>query len=339
MIGPEPEVSVCIANYNGSTVLRACLDSVMGQEPAAPIEVIVHDDASTDNSVQIIESYGQRVSLLRSNQNSGFCISNNRMVSASRGKYILLLNNDAALHPGAVAALHHYADRHAFEGILSLPQFDARTGECLDLGMRFDPFLNPVAIKSKTNKTVGMVMGSCLWVPRTTWDRLGGFPEWFGSIAEDMFLCFAAWNAGYGVRVLDHSGYDHFVGSNFGGGRITDNRLTTTVRRRFLSEQNKTFVMVIFYPFFLLVPMLPIHLASLAAEGFLVALQKRDWRIWRTIYWNVFESLWRHRHTLIAVRNHQKMISRFSLHRFLRLFNFFPYKVTMFLRHGFPDLR
>jgi len=335
---PSPVVSVCIANYNGEDVLRACLDSVLQQRAPVPIEVIVHDDASTDNSVVLIQSYSSQVSLLRSKENVGFCISNNRMVSAARGKYILLLNNDASLRPLAIEAFYQYAEQHAFKGILGLPQFDARTGECLDMGMRFDPFMNPVAIKSNTKKTVAMVMGSCLWISRTTWERLEGFPEWFGSIAEDMFLCCAAWNAGYGVRVLAQSGYDHFVGSNFGGGRITDNQLKTTVRRRALSERNKTFVMIIFYPLYFLLPVLPIHLAALALEGMVVALLKRRWEVWRTIYWNVPVSLWSYRQSLLSARRQLKTMRRMSCQSFLRLFAPFPYKLAMLFRYGLPEL-
>ena len=47
-----------------------------------------------------------------------------------------------------------------------------------------------------------MVIGACLWIPQGLWTELGGFPEWFESIAEDMYLCCRAdWRvpgAGYG---------------------------------------------------------------------------------------------------------------------------------------------
>jgi glycosyltransferase involved in cell wall biosynthesis len=46
--------SVCIANYNGENVLETCLDSVFRQDFLHPIEIIVHDDASTDGSAAIV---------------------------------------------------------------------------------------------------------------------------------------------------------------------------------------------------------------------------------------------------------------------------------------------
>ena len=42
-----------------------------------------------------------------------------------------------------------------------------------------------------------MVIGACLWIQKGLWEELGGFPEWFGSIAEDMYLCCRARLAGY----------------------------------------------------------------------------------------------------------------------------------------------
>ena len=50
----SPRVSVCIANYNGARFLRACLDSVFQQDWNGELEVIVHDDASTDGSLEIL---------------------------------------------------------------------------------------------------------------------------------------------------------------------------------------------------------------------------------------------------------------------------------------------
>jgi GT2 family glycosyltransferase len=103
--GKRTLCSICIANYNGEHVLADCLDSLFSQRGAPPFEVIVHDDASTDGSLQLLrESYPQ-VAVIESHVNVGFCISNNRMVERANGEYILLLNNDAALMPDALATL------------------------------------------------------------------------------------------------------------------------------------------------------------------------------------------------------------------------------------------
>ena len=96
--------TVCIANYNGEDLLDTCLASVFAQEWPGSVQVIVHDDASTDRSLDVLATWPD-VELIASDANVGFCIANNRMVAASRGQFVLLLNNDAALMPGALATL------------------------------------------------------------------------------------------------------------------------------------------------------------------------------------------------------------------------------------------
>ena len=49
-----PTCSVCIANFNGVGVLADCIDSVLAQQGGVPVEIIVHDDASSDGSVAFL---------------------------------------------------------------------------------------------------------------------------------------------------------------------------------------------------------------------------------------------------------------------------------------------
>jgi len=109
--GPAPLVSVCVANYNGADVIETCLASLYAQEPSVSIEVLVHDDASTDGSAAIISSHYPQVLLITSGENVGFCVANNRMVKRASGTYILLLNNDAWLAPNALATFLQAATR------------------------------------------------------------------------------------------------------------------------------------------------------------------------------------------------------------------------------------
>lgn len=214
----QPAISICIANYNGLAVIDDCIRSVLGQQDAPEVEIIVHDDASTDGSGAYIRRTYPHVKYIGSPQNVGFCVANNRMVAQAGGEYILLLNNDAALLPDALATLYRSARTCGMHAILSLPQYDFESGALLDRGCRLDPFLNPVPNLDPSRKDVGMVLGACLWIPKALWEEMGGFPEWFGSVGEDLYLCCRARLAGYPVRVPARSGYLHRVGQSFGGG-------------------------------------------------------------------------------------------------------------------------
>ncbi|MES2536571.1 MAG: glycosyltransferase [Pseudomonadota bacterium] len=334
-----PAVSVCIANYNGMALIDDCIRSVLQQDCRFAFEIIIHDDASDDGSARYIREHYPDIVLIDSADNAGFCIANNRMAKLARGKYLLLLNNDAALFPDALRILHEAAEASAVPTILGLPQYDAATGALIDIGSVLDPFLNPIPNLDRGLKDVGMVIGACLWLPRTLWNELGGFPEWFGSLAEDMYLCCLARLWGYRVEALPQSGYRHWAGLSFGGGKVVANRLTTSVRRRALSERNKTFVMMLTYPAPLLQVLLPLHLAILGLEGIVLALMKRDGRLWRDIYFACFRAVWRQWTHVLRLRRQAQRRRRASVRAFIAPFRFYPHKLLLLVRHGIPAVR
>ena len=332
----NPLCSVCIANYNGLEYVDACIKSVIDQDFSPPVEIIVHDDASTDESVELIRKNFPQVKMIISKENVGFCISNNRMAEQARGEYLLFLNNDAELFPNALKSLYNEAQKN--QSILSLPQYNAATGELIDRGEKFDPFMNPVPNLDEKVMEVGMVVGACLWIPKRLWVELGGFPEWFGSIAEDMYLCMKAHLKSYPVRVVNHSGYRHWVGASFGGGKILRGKLVTTIRRRALSERNKTFVMIMCLPFPYFQIIFPLHILLLMSEGIFISILKRNVLILKNIYISTLLALWKERKKLRFNRYKNQNDAQISLKLFLSMFTIIPYKVKMIKRYGFPKI-
>jgi GT2 family glycosyltransferase len=339
-VSPQPTCSVCIANYNGLHLIDACIASVRAQDCDFAVEIIVHDDASTDGSAQHIRAHHPDVTLLASSANAGFCAANNRMAAVATGDYLLLLNNDAELLPDALSTLHREAQHSTPPAILSLPQYDFDSGELVDRGCLLDPFFNPVPNLDAERRCVATVIGACLWIPRSLWDEIGGFPQWFGSIAEDMYLCCRARLQGHDVRVPATSGYRHRQGASFGGGKISaDKRLVTTLKRRALSERNKTFVLMITTPAPLLWALLPVHLLTLSVEGLLLSLIKRDCHLWHEVYAHCFISVWREWERLCGLRAATQARRKIGLAGWLSGFVFLPQKLRLLLRHGLPEVR
>jgi GT2 family glycosyltransferase len=335
----EPVCSICIANYNGDAFLRDCLESVFAQQGNITFEIIVHDDASTDDSVKLLREKYPQVELLASQENVGFCISNNRMVEHARGEFILLLNNDATLYSDALISLLSAAHAQTTVGILTLPQYDWETGALVDRGCLLDPFYNPVPNLDPARKDVALVIGACLWIPRVLWDVLGGFPEWFGSIGEDLYLCCRARLSGHPVRVLGVSGYRHRVGSSFGGGKARDGKLATTFRRRALSERNKTFVMVMTCPAPIMQLWLPVHLLLLLVEGVMLAMLRGQRAYLSEIYLPVFRALFKNRRLLLKQRKTIMQQRSIRWRDFFSVFRLMPYKLSMLFRHGLPQVK
>ncbi|MDR6843114.1 glycosyltransferase family 2 protein [Pseudoxanthomonas sacheonensis] len=335
----RPRISVCIANYNGAEVIHSCIDSVLRQECEADVEVIVHDDASTDGSAKALADTHPDIRIIFSDENVGFCISNNRMAAIAEGEYLLLLNNDAMLRNGALQAMCDAATSGS-DGILSVPQYQASTGQLLDRGCRLDCLLMPIPVTASDPHRPVTVMGSCLWIPKRLWERIGGFPEWIASIGEDTFLCLGAWQAGVRVHVIDGTGYDHVVGLSFGGGKAVAGKLSTTTRRRFLSERNRICVLAIFCPPLLLPLALLIQTSELIVEGIAMSLVKRDTRFLREVVLAAIASAWKLRRVVCGERRRmQASFGAFPIRRWLGLITPLPQKLRAVWRHGIPDVQ
>lgn len=331
----NPVVSVCVANYNGETIISDCIDSILHQEDAPEFEILVHDDASTDGSLAALEKY-DAVRLIKSEKNVGFCISNNRMAAAARGQFILLLNNDARLFPDALATLVEESERHDDRVILGLPQYDEATRELVDFGLKLDYFASSVPLTQPSNGDIAMVIGACMWVPRELWNTIGGFPEWFETNAEDVYLCCYARLLGYKIFVPGRSGFLHMIGHSLGGGKSEDRRLTISVRRRYFSERNRLFVQWLFYPAWLIPITTLANLAVLSVEAILLSITNRKLSLLRDIYGKSQLDAVAMTGTVRASRQKAMHYRAISYWTFFRPFTALPQKLRLLLSTGLP---
>ena len=105
----DPSVSVIVTCYNYGHFLESCLDSVLGQRHV-PVEIIVVDDGSTDDSVAVLRRYQGRVQSICT-QNGGQAAAFNAGYAASTGDLVVFLDADDILHPEAVESLlYHWSD-------------------------------------------------------------------------------------------------------------------------------------------------------------------------------------------------------------------------------------
>jgi GT2 family glycosyltransferase len=331
-----PVCSVCVANYNGVSILADCLDSILAQQGGFNIQIIVHDDASTDESLIILREQYPQVEVLASRENVGFCIGNNRMAACASGEYILLLNNDAVLHPDAISTFIQEAARQKEQGILTLPQYDWETGALVDRGCLLDPFFNPIPNLDPAVMDVAYVIGACLWCPRDLWFELGGFPEWMESIAEDLYICGIARIRGHSVRAIQNSGYRHHQGATFGGNRVSTGSLRTSIKRRRLSERNKTCALAILTPGFAVWPLLIAHMLALTLEGVVLCAVRRDVTLWLEIYGHAIATPFRDFSILRAERHAQQSRRLVPTRQWFLPIRWRLRKLTMARRYGVP---
>lgn len=334
----QPECSICIANFNGEHLLDNCLKSVFNQIGEVDVEVIVHDDASTDNSIFLLEEKYPQVRIIKSTENMGFCIANNRMVQNARGEFLLLLNNDAALHEDALQTFLKETRSQSNRGIFTLPQYDWESGTLVDRGCLLDPLNVPVPNLDSERSDVAFTVGACLWVSRKDWQALGGFPDWLESIGEDLYLCCAARLRGWQIRCLPISGYRHRQGTSFGGNRVSTGGIHTRYRRRYLSERNRLSVFIACTPTIVMWPWLAFQVMMLLLEGGLLSLFLRSTRPWREIYAAALRDTWRRRRPILTLRRSLQAKRICTLSSYLRVFTPWPRKLAVLLRNGLPRL-
>jgi GT2 family glycosyltransferase len=112
-----PLVSIIVPVYNGERHLRESLDSILGQTHPH-LEVLVLDDASTDSTPQIIESYGSSVRPIRQSETRGIYENANRGISVATGEYIAIYHADDVYAPTIVERELAYFKEHPDVGVV-----------------------------------------------------------------------------------------------------------------------------------------------------------------------------------------------------------------------------
>ena len=106
------DVSILIVNWNTCQITLDCLRSIYEQTKAVSFEVIVVDNASTDDSVKMIRSQCPQATLIENTENRGFAAANNQAMGIAQGRYWLLLNSDTVVLDHAIEKTVAFADTH-----------------------------------------------------------------------------------------------------------------------------------------------------------------------------------------------------------------------------------
>jgi len=121
--GYDYEVSIIVISFNTRELLRECLTSLLAEclTLGASAEVLVVDNASADNSAEMVDAEFNKseipVRLIRSEVNLGFAAANTLAMEQALGRYIVLLNSDAFFHPGVLRRAIDHMDADSTVGI------------------------------------------------------------------------------------------------------------------------------------------------------------------------------------------------------------------------------
>ena len=118
------DVSIIIVSYNVRHFLEQCLHSVYRSDGDLLIEVIVIDNASEDDSAEMVKSRFPQVRFIQNKDNTGFAKANNQAINLATGKHILLLNPDTVLGEKVLETCFQFMETHADAGALGVRMID-----------------------------------------------------------------------------------------------------------------------------------------------------------------------------------------------------------------------
>jgi len=231
-----PDLSIIIVTYNSLADIVKCLESLEKFCIGVNLEIIVFDNASTDDTPNLVASAFPKVRLLRYDENVGFARANNLAAAQGRGRYLLLLNPDTWVDDDLAAALVKFLDAHPkasalaprvltpegkvqYSSVCALPTLALLFYEQIGLSQLFPrsrrfgryrmTYWNHNEIREVEHAT-----GACLAIRREVYDELAGFDENFFMYIEDLDLSYRLMNHGKKIFYLPSAHVFHAGGQS-----------------------------------------------------------------------------------------------------------------------------
>jgi GT2 family glycosyltransferase len=215
--------SIIIPVYNNFNLTKNCLDALfLHTEAASPTyEVIVVDDASTDETSRGLERYGDKIRIVTHQTNAGFAQACNDGAAASRGEYLVFINNDTVPMAGWLNGLTAYADQFPQAAIVGAKLLypDKTVQHC---GVTFNSDGNPFHLYAgfphdhpavNKSKEFQAVTAACMLIKSCVFKELGGFDLAYLNGYEDVDLCLRARKKGFEVHYCHESVLYHLESS------------------------------------------------------------------------------------------------------------------------------
>lgn len=222
--------AIVILNWNGASMLRRFLPSVLRHTTLPDCQVIVTDNGSTDDSLTVLRDEFPQVQVLPLPQNYGFAEGYNRALDAIDAQYCVLLNSDVAVTADWLAPLLDYLDAHpdtaavqpkirAFNNPERFEHAGAAGGEIDILGYPFcrGRILDRVETDMGQYDTVAdcfWATGACLCLRTTCYKELGGLDADFFAHMEEIDLCWRMQSRGFRVACIPQSVVYHLGGGS-----------------------------------------------------------------------------------------------------------------------------
>lgn len=235
------DLSIIVVNWNTRDLLAQCLSSVFSSQSTSgeqdqtatgdnvglqagdrprSTEVFVVDNASSDGSAEMVRKRFPQVRLIENRENMGFARANNQAIRESSGRFVLLLNSDTIVQPGALSWMVAFMETHGEAGIVggNILNADGTRQYCfarfptllseialalgLDTHFPFSTWFGPRLDIDDESISADWVGGAALMVRRQALDRAGLLDESYFMYSEEVDLAYRIRCAGWKTCVL-----------------------------------------------------------------------------------------------------------------------------------------
>jgi N-acetylglucosaminyl-diphospho-decaprenol L-rhamnosyltransferase len=228
-------ISIVYVNWNSADYLKASIDSVFADDSQPNVEIIVVDNASTEDGVKELAALDPRVRVFIERKNLGYAGANNLGATCAHGDILLFLNPDTKVSAGAIDRMAQHIERLPDAGVLgakllnsdgsiqlsAIQAIPTILNQALDseammrcwprcplwkLGPLFRPAQEPVPVDT--------VSGACMVLRKSVFEHVGGFSEEYFMYAEDLDLCYRVAEAGLRNYYCDDATVIHYGGGS-----------------------------------------------------------------------------------------------------------------------------
>jgi GT2 family glycosyltransferase len=267
------KLSVIIVNYNVRYFLEVCVDSVLRAAKGQEVEVIVVDNNSADDSMEMLRKKFPQVIRIENQDNAGFSKANNQGFAIAKGEYVLFLNPDTVMPEDFIVKAVAYMDAHPEAGGLGPRLIDGKGRYAQDSKHSFptlsvalfkttginklfprSTYFNKyyaVHIAERETAPIEVLSGACMFLRRAVVEEVGGaFDEDFFMYCEDVDLSYRITQAGYQNIYYPEIDLVHYKGESTRKAtlsyiRIFNEALATFVRKHYGKGQARLFIFAI----------------------------------------------------------------------------------------------
>jgi len=227
------DITIGLVTWKARDLLQQCLDSLEAGSDNLPAEVFVVDNDSRDGTLEMLEERYPSVSVIKNSVNKGVAPARNQIIKRACGRYLIFLDVDTRVLPGALKTLVKVMNQYPEVAIggpkllygdgrlqLSCRPFPSPLNILIEGTFLRSYFSNSRFVKDYTMeewghselREVDWMYGACLIIRRSVLDRLGHFDEGFFYLYEDIDLCFRANKLGMKVLYIPQAEVIHYLG-------------------------------------------------------------------------------------------------------------------------------